>query len=275
MEYQNPNNYTADQLEVLIKHILDISNFDLNGQFKEKLAQIIHSECGYTRKDDNQINLKLNWIAKYMQIEGYDRIDYSRVEDKVVRNQLSRDCIEMTKHRLGQYDYTINFDEFCRFAQMQVEELINYYYIKKFDKDFYKVVAFILDNINRSDKKKNYSFVNMSEIGHLSYYLKISSLVEAFNLGYESKNCLLFINNLRNEASHRNSLTIVGEDEVLLKLVKIGIDVDKFLDKTDRSEEVIQLYYKGTYIRDKRKKDFNKIIFNLEKLKGILLADLA
>lgn len=114
-------------MEALANHIQEICNLTLDQGFKQKLKDKLCIDCGFTRDDNDQLNLKLNWIAKYMQIDGSDRIDYSKIRNKLIRDQLNRDCIEMTKHRLGQHNYTINFDEFCRYGQLQAEELINYY----------------------------------------------------------------------------------------------------------------------------------------------------
>lgn len=137
-----------------------------------------------------------------------------------------------------------------------------------------KVTLFIHNNITQSDRKKEPSFDGLFNAGQIAYFLKIVAFVEFFNLEYENKSCLLFINKLRNEASHRNSLTTMNEDETLVEFIGRNIDIEKNIDRSILSDDDVKLYYKGIYIRDRRKKDFNRVIFNIEKLKENIVEDL-
>lgn len=78
-------------------------------------------------------NDKIDQIEKYLGLDySVDAqnsvIDYSYIKDEKVKNQLISDNREMMRFRYGTRYHEIDFDEFCRFAHLQAEMLLNYYY---------------------------------------------------------------------------------------------------------------------------------------------------
>ena len=100
-----------ESLDKLLILIDEICSKDENLWFKNKIS----SKYGVYCIDENSQNLQLSNIENYLKLDGYKIIDYSGIKNEVVRNQLFRDCIEMSKYRLGKINDTISFDEFCRF----------------------------------------------------------------------------------------------------------------------------------------------------------------
>jgi hypothetical protein len=83
-----------------------------------------------------------------------------------------------------------------------------------------------------------------------------------------------FLNDYRNELSHRNSLTISSDDKNLVLYEKfgfIGAHVD--FQKLDHKEK--EIYNRGKYIINKRNQDFNLIYDSIEDLKREIINSLS
>ena len=257
--------YSKESLEKLLVLIDEIFKEEENLWFKESLENI------FFKKDDlhnSEIKLKLRSIEKYLKIDGVEIIDYSEIENKSVKTQLFRDSVEMSKYRLGKINDTINFDEYCRYAHMQAEELINYYYIEKFYGNLVYVQEFILKNFPIY-KINN----NLKSLNQISYFSKLSAFIKAYELEKGPlKATIEFLSNLRNELSHRNSSDINNEDLILSSLKNLNIDIsNSFIDYKKYSKEDLNLFKKGRFIYLKRKQDYDEIIENLNYLKEAVI----
>lgn len=79
-------------------------------------------------------------IEKYLAID-YDideissQIDYSFVQDEVLRIKLESDWREMLRYRCGVRKHERDFLEFCRYANLQAEGIVNYYCYTKYPTD--------------------------------------------------------------------------------------------------------------------------------------------
>lgn len=75
-------------------------------------------------------------IEKYLALD-YDMdesktvLDYSSIKDDYLRECFEADCREMLRYRFGLRGHRVDFGEFCRFAQIQAERLLNMYYRTK------------------------------------------------------------------------------------------------------------------------------------------------
>jgi hypothetical protein len=257
--------YSKESLEKLLLLIDEICNEEENLWFKKSLENIFF----HINDSNNQgIITKLNSIEKYLKIDGVEIIDYSNIKNELVRNQLFRDCIEMSKYRLGKINDTINFDEYCRYAHMQAEELINYFYNEKFYGNLEYVQEFILKHF--TIYKIN---PNLNSLNQISYFSKLSAFIKAFELEKGSlKTTIEFLSNLRNELSHRNSSDINNEDAILSLLKVKGIDISKqYFDFKNSTRDDIDLFKKGRFIFLKRKQDYDEIIENLNYLKQAVI----
>ncbi|GEM_PF-707820 len=75
-------------------------------------------------------------IEKYLALDykldhAQAALDYSSIKDDYLRQCFEADCREMLRFRFGLRGHCIDFGEFCRFAQIQAERLLNMYYSSK------------------------------------------------------------------------------------------------------------------------------------------------
>ena len=101
-------------------------------------------------------------IEKYLGLDFYidsknSTVNYSFIDEEDVRDQLVSDNREMMRYRYGTRSHKIDFPEFCRYAHMQAEMLINYFYDVVDGHDFNAIVEHIREYnsifINTSAKK--------------------------------------------------------------------------------------------------------------------------
>ena len=150
-------------------------------------------------------NDKINRIEKYLGLDySVDAqnsvIDYSYIKDEKVKNQLISDNREMMRFRYGTRYHEIDFDEFCRFAHLQAEMLLNYYYVTTCNSDLNLIKKRIREN---NENPKGLDEANT--IFAISFRVKMWS----FNNEYEtSQQFRAIFNNLvrvRNDVSHRST----------------------------------------------------------------------
>lgn len=164
-------------------------------------------------------------IEKYLGLDySVDKrdsiIDYSYITISDVRDQLISDNREMMRYRYGTRYHMIDFKEFCRYAHLQAEMLLNYYYqtLNKSD----------LDAIKKHIKYYNKNALGLEKatsLGSISY----SAKMWAFNEEHKDKfDFSLFenIRKVRNELSHR----VIEEDQLKVEeyqvfLKQIGVPV--------------------------------------------------
>jgi hypothetical protein len=253
--------YKKESLEKLLLLIYEICNVEDNLWFKQSLENTFSNSANSNTSD---VVVKLNSIEKYLSIDGIEIINYSEIENEVVKNQLIRDCIEMSKFRLGKINNVINFDEYCRYAHMQAEELLNYYYQSKF-KNIKEINDFIrtYGDYNPTSESKN--------IYTIGYSFKLNAFVKATGLDYKLKYYIDFVSKVRNEISHRNSFQIQDENKILDTIHLKGMNLNEFFDLKTYSKLEQNLYYKGKFINEKRKQDFKSIMIYLDYLKQAVI----
>ena len=118
-----------ENLTKLLTLVKEIQKDPKNKWFKDALLADIF---GIDENTESQTWIsKINMIEKYLSIDGFQVIDYSFIENERVRNQLICDNIEMSRHRLGKRTGKVDFEEFCRFATLQIEEMLNYFFYQK------------------------------------------------------------------------------------------------------------------------------------------------
>lgn len=259
-----------DKLNKLILFIDETSKLEGNEWFKEALLSklLLKNETDFENPDliHNLIE-KVDLIKKYLAIDVIPIIDYSEIEDSIVRTQLFRDSIEMAKYRHGKINNLINFDEFCRYAHYQAEELINYFYSKKFT-DISGVCSHIQSTIGNTFLKKP------ENLNHIDYFLKLKCFVKSNKITGKTKQTLEFLNTLRNEMSHRNSLQKEDDDSILIECKNIGLELMKYQNLAELDSSTKELFYKGKFIMNKRLQDYNAIYDALASLKKQVINEL-
>lgn len=145
-------------------------------------------------------------IEKYLGLDFYidsknSTVDYSFIDEEDVRDQLVSDNREMMRYRYGTRSHKIDFPEFCRYAHMQAEMLINYFYEKKDKNDFNEIKKHI-----RKYNEKAIISDKYTKITDITFSVKWFAFSREYNLKKISYN-INFIRLVRNEISHRNRAT--------------------------------------------------------------------
>ena len=200
-----------DKLHTLLPFIL---NAEGNEWFKSEVKKIIlesqtntdtpkdilHS---YSELGDNYIIINPNaWL-----------IDYDDIPDENVQIRLKADCFEMARHRLGRanHKHSPDFLEFCRYAHLQIEELVNYYFQKKYEDNLKEIKKDILKFNSMASGK----IENADELCKIGILYKIWALNNKFGLGRESINIMSQLCYLRNDLSHRSSLSQKEDEQII------------------------------------------------------------
>jgi hypothetical protein len=248
-----------ENLQKLIELIKEVLKDPKNNWFKEALLADIFGLSD--DPEDKSWIAKINMIEQYLSIDGFQVIDYSFIENERVRNQLICDNIEMSRHRLGKRTGKVDFEEYCRFATLQIEELLNYFYSKRFNKNLSDIITFIQSNV--PDKFE----VRGNSLGAISLWLKFEAFMDLTGLKTTGKLHQIgnFLIKLRNEGSHRNTLADSNEDNALREAEVRGFF--GFVDFKRFTPAETNAYNKVQYIIFKRKQDFILVAENLEYLK--------
>ena len=144
----------------------------------------------------------LDRVEKYLSLDyELDRKevpDYSFVTDDNALAKLVSDFREMMRFRYGTRYHRVDFLEFCRFAALQVEMLVNYYYDNQYP-DVYDIITTIQSNNPRANLSQDIEFISEIPLKTKLFQLTKESKIGQFNL-----NTFLRLIDVRNRQSHRS-----------------------------------------------------------------------
>ncbi len=122
---QHTKEHLLKLLEFLDKEIIHEPG---NEWFVNKLQSLLPARKSTAIEHKTLANIE-QYLSLDFKLDNIDSIiDYSFVKDDYVRDCFEADFREMIRFRLGTRGHLINFPEFCRFALMQAERLLNLYY---------------------------------------------------------------------------------------------------------------------------------------------------
>lgn len=206
-----------EQLKKLLQFIKLLIDEPGNEEFVKGLRELLDVPIiGATS------NAKISDIEKYLGLDYWldsatPDIDFSFVKEVFVREQLNSDYREMLRYRFGVRSHKIDFFEFCRYAMLQVEQLLNYYYQNAFESK-----ETIVNYIN------NNSFATIETfetIRSLSLAIKLSAFSN--KLEKRQHEALDFARLVRNEQSHRSPEMAKSIDAFRKKLLGLGLPLNK------------------------------------------------
>ncbi len=260
-------NYKKENLIKLLKLVEEISSAPGNDWFLESLKNKFSFKLTPIISNTHSIDAKISQILSYLSINMSRLIDYSKFEEPV-KESLIRDCIEMVRYENGTPNHKINFGEFCRYAHLQAEEMINYFLNKLYNKDIDSICNFIQNNTQnyRPNKKP-------TEVHHIYYTQKIAAFKSVYTLSPKASDCFWFLNEFRNELSHRSSLSNTSENTDLALFESSGFR-GKTINVLLLDDQQRKIYNRGKFIITKRMKDFNSIYDSLEELKSKVIDSL-
>jgi hypothetical protein len=182
---------TVNKIKLLAEQNIEFKNA-MQKLFGNTASSIPHSDY----------NERIVHIEKYLGLDYYTDsmpsvIDYSYIHEIDVRAQLISDNREMLRFRYGTRFHEILFEEFCRYAQLQAEMLINYFYYHK-----ETTIADAIDHIIRHNTTAiiDKSIFTLTSIPFSS---KLWAFCNEFKLK-KAKETFDFVRDVRNHQSHRN-----------------------------------------------------------------------
>ncbi len=212
------NKEQLNKLLLFIKRLIDEPG---NEDFVNKLRKML----GTTPSSGFDTNPLLADIEKYLgldyQIDSTcPIIDYSFIDDEFIRNQLISDFREMLRYRYGVRSHKIDFSEFCRYAILQIEQLLNYYYQNNFS-SFESAKRYIINNVTWLDNTDK-----LDSVKNISLAVKLSAFSN--KIGKKQRDCLDFAREVRNEQSHRRPEDSINSiNEFKTKLIELGLPLTK------------------------------------------------
>ena len=182
---------TIEKIKLLSKQ-----NEEFNQEMRKLFGKTIPAS-EYSNNDE-----RIAHIEKYLGLDYYvDNmgavIDYSFIQESDVRAQLISDNREMLRFRYGTRFHAIVFEEFCRYAQLQAEMLVNYFYYHK-----EPTIKDAISHIKRynPNAKTDDNVLNLSAI---AFNVKLWAFCDEFQLK-DVKNIFGYnIREVRNNQSHR------------------------------------------------------------------------
>ncbi len=188
-----------EKLKTTINKIVQLSK--QNPEFDTELRRALG--IGTSANSALSSDKRIEHIEKYLGLDYYvdnqkSIIDYSFIQEPEVRAQLISDNREMMRFRYGTRYHAISFDEFCRYAHLQAEMLLNYFYDKKED---------TLDQIIEHIKKYNptaYISDKTNSLGGIAYNVKLWAFKAEFTMDYNTNTVLDYLRKVRNDSSHRS-----------------------------------------------------------------------
>ena len=199
-----------ENLTKLLTLVKEIQKDPKNKWFKDALLADIF---GIDENTESQTWIsKINMIEKYLSIDGFQVIDYSFIENERVRNQLICDNIEMSRHRLGKRTGKVDFEEFCRFATLQIEEMLNYFFYQKFEGNQDDIIKYFSQKINK--------ILNVDRLTDISLVSKLTAFANEVNLDNRIRINIRKMIDVRNSLSHRMTIGKYDAQE----LMKMAVD---------------------------------------------------
>lgn len=210
---------------------------------------------------------KIDKMEEHLKIDGFELIDYSDIADPQLKVQLTTDCIEMSRHRLGKLKEGVSYEEFCRFAFYQIEGLMNYFFEHKYE-DLDSAKEGILSVVQREDIKR--SIEQTETLGQISFYNKFDAFCSLYVPNNNYKRIInVDLRKLRNSVSHRSEKISRMEDDTLALAETLLAK-----DNSQMTQKDWRIVGEANQIRFKRKKDFNTVLDALLQFKTDVLKSL-
>lgn len=226
--------FTEEHIAQLLSFVEDV--YKRVPDFAKGVRKIVNGESSTEVKSQ-----KLDKIEKYLSLDyGIDDVvnpDYSFIKDSQIRDTLNSDYREMLRFRYGTREHSVNFGEFARYANLQMEMLVNYYYTSVYGTD----QATLLQLLRSWADDHKPDFINLNA--------KINGLKHEFNWTYNDIHVYLNIIDVRNEESHRSpgslatEITKLEKEIASLKKKKSSQDSDT-IKKKEKAIRKLQSFKK-------------------------------
>lgn len=190
------------QLTQLLTFVKELYEHPDNKEFAAGIQELVLTDKEVIRRisgtaDADAIRNIEKYLSLDFDLDSLELPDYSFVTDPAVRENLESDFREMMRYRFGTRGHRIDFAEFCRFATLQLEMIINYYYDMKYASDVRRLADAIAAD-NPRYRPGDY----LSDISDIPLKTKV------YRLRHEFKDInifpILYCIEVRNRQSHRS-----------------------------------------------------------------------
>ena len=251
-------------------------------EFRQELCRRMGVENA-GRQDDKTAKIEQYLGLDYSLDTADSMIGYSFVMSESVRNQLISDNREMMRYRYGTRGHTINFLEFCHYAMLQAEMLINYYYDTTYHSDIKTIKRVIMENNHMAESIKD-----KDSLLSITFNIKLWAFHNEFRLDNKNLNMELWnnIRTIRNDLSHRAPENEVQQDLLRFRqeletmgfpLTKNG-EVNTYAIRSDEKKNEIyrtQLknmpeYKNYCFALWLQRKDFDEVAWALDRFSKVI-----
>lgn len=189
------------KLEQLLDFVAGIYADRSNKEFIDGIRALVlgDKDLPGTRGDSAALDKITTYLSLDYDLDRKDFPDYSFIGEESVRETLLADFREMLRYQYGTRSHRIDFLEFCRFGVLQAEMLVNYFFEKKYDSDFGRVVQAI--------QLTNPGYVPGDRLSQIcDIPLKTKAYRIRHELGWENDELSPILNaiEVRNRQSHRS-----------------------------------------------------------------------
>lgn len=209
-----------EQLNKLLQFISRLIDEPGNEDFVNGLRKLLDVPIHNSGDDKKIADIEKYLGLDYQLDSATPFVDYSFVNVVFVKEQLISDYREMMRYRYGVRSHKIDFSEYCRYAMLQVELLLNFFYSNNFENNNQ-----IKDYINsRATWAK---LEKVESVKSLSLAVKMSAFYGEKG-DRKIRDTLEFSREVRNEQSHRDSNDGVDfTREFRKKLIDMGLPLTK------------------------------------------------
>lgn len=265
-----------DKIRAIIKKELDDFKKKMDDSIDKATLERNDQLIEAVKTDQSDINLEIlirdyEGVRDYLDIVKGKSIDYSFVEDKRLKKQLTIDYVQMERYRLGLVNGTPDFIGFCKYAHLQIEGLVSYYIYIKTNNDIKRFSEIIRDkslsylNINGVDSLSLVNHYPKNQVTEvllgISDMKKEQPIPDVAKYSYTRGN----IKNIRNEYSHRSIQTAKKEYS---KTFPSGKPPTKIMQKPykDREEEEKRLLKTYNSLKFLSQEDYEEVRRSIKDL---------
>ena len=235
--------YDPEHLKQLLSFIERIYNDKDCGEFAAALRGIVGAESSPSAsRSDSKIDKIEQYLALDYELDSVVNHDYDFISDRVVRDTLNADWREMMRIRYGLRGHRIDFEEYTRFACLQVEMLLKYFYLKKYGDGNAPLDAIKQNYRNDPNATFKPEFMSLN--------LMVNNLQYEFGWDYRTKLPLLNIVEVRNGESHRSPEEFKKSERSLKKSINqlkedpsLSPDEEKKLNKLNKDLKNLRNFY--------------------------------
>jgi hypothetical protein len=247
--------------------------FQANNKISYDFREVLLGHLSFLKLikgDNNLVIRKLRHKYNFLN----NLIDYTFIDNNNVRVVLEKDNIKMEKIYLDEeIDSKEKFISFCTAAFHQIENLINYYYWKKFENFDDLLNNILLNNAsfkkrykNLENAKKHCKKISTLNINVLAYLYEKEFFFDK-DLSYDKH--ITMLREVRNDDSHRCSIIDVDKELIIKKhRIIIQEESDKIkngkLFVPTKEQQRIILDYKTLIFLEQKK--YKKIRTNLRDI---------